>query len=181
MIYVHKISAEPIAAYDMIRSGGANVLTPRAKGKYLLLWNVEMVFREGVWHYIFGFDTRDTLEISPLARAVLGREKGSSYPNKADWLKWLGEDWEVISPAKREMLLGTTDRRRNAPPSSVVIEQLSLQQSPRIDWSPAKVEEQLAKARARKVVSHVQEEPQSYDVVLDPEDEGFVLSGAAAR
>jgi hypothetical protein len=103
MIFVHKKSATPVMHWSVLRHGGANNLgDASARGKFLLLWNVEVVVREGAWNYIFEFDTRDSLEVSALAQ-LAGR--GTSYPDDVDWRKWLGADAQVINEEVREAIL----------------------------------------------------------------------------
>ena len=103
MLYVHKKSSKPIDHWTARRHGGANNLAnPAIPGKYLVLFNVDIVQREGAYHYIFEFDTRESLEMTSLARLVSGQ---SSYPNDMDWNKWLGTDCTAISNAVREEIL----------------------------------------------------------------------------
>ena len=103
MIFVHKRSKTPIQHWDALRHGGANNLGDAAlKGKYLVLWNVDIVVREGAWNYIFEFDVRDSLTTSALAQLT---GKGSCYPDDMDWKKWLGEDAKVITADIREAIL----------------------------------------------------------------------------
>ena len=79
MIFVHKKSATPITHWDALRHGGENNLEDAGvKGKYLVLWNVDIVQRGGAWHYVFEFDVRNSLEISALGR-LAGNAK--AYPN----------------------------------------------------------------------------------------------------
>src|SRR4051812_1515000 len=57
MLYIHKKSPTPITHWDALRHGGPNNLGDRAvRGAYLVLWNVDIVHREGAWHYLFEFD-----------------------------------------------------------------------------------------------------------------------------
>lgn len=89
--------------WSALRHGGPNNLDAAGvKGKFLVLWNVDIVAREGVWHYIFEFDVRSSLEISALAQ-LAGRE--SRYPNDIDWKQWLGDDAQVITADVREAIL----------------------------------------------------------------------------
>ena len=103
MIYVYKQSEKPIHPWDVMRVGGANNIAPQVKAKYLVLWNVEAVYREGKWHYIFEFDNRDSLMMSGLAQMIGGGEK--SYRDAADWKKWLGGGWELIGEKQRWEIL----------------------------------------------------------------------------
>jgi hypothetical protein len=103
MMFVHKKSATPVMHWSVLRHGGVNNLgDPSVKGKYLLLWNVEVVVREGAWNYIFEFDTRESLSVSALAQ-LTGR--GASYPNDVDWRAWLGPDAQVINEEVRQAIL----------------------------------------------------------------------------
>jgi hypothetical protein len=102
MIFVHKKSSTPIMHWDAIRHGGANNLGAGIRGKYLLLWNADIVQREGAWHYIFEFDVRESLEISALAQLT---GKGTRYPDDMDWKGWLGGEFQVINAAVREAIL----------------------------------------------------------------------------
>ena len=102
MIFVHKRSAKPITHWEALRHGGPNNLDAGIKAKYLVLWNVDIVVREGAWIYIFEFDARDSLTISALAQ-LTGKE--SSYPNDMDWKKWLGADAKVITSDIRQAIL----------------------------------------------------------------------------
>jgi hypothetical protein len=102
MIFVYKKSSSPIAPFGMMRHGGLNNLNAGIKGKFLVLWNVDIVHREGAWHYIFEFDVRETLEISALAQMTGQHPR---YPGDVDWRKWLGGDYQVITSAVREAIL----------------------------------------------------------------------------
>lgn len=100
MLYVHKQSDEAIHAWSAIRMGGPNNIAPHA-GKYLVLLNAEAVRRGGVWHYIFEFDSRDSLEMNPLATAVLGLPAAAAYRDCMNWQTWLGDEYALISPHHR--------------------------------------------------------------------------------
>ena len=102
MVFVYKRSPTPVTPWDALRHGGANNLDAGIKGKYLVLLNADILHREGMWHYIFEFDVRETLEISALAQ-LAGKE--ASYPDDMDWKKWLGEGYQVITAAVREAIL----------------------------------------------------------------------------
>ncbi len=84
--------------------GGPNNIAPHA-GKYLVLMTAEAVRRDGVWHYIFEFDSRETLEMNPLATAVLGLPAAAAYRNCMNWRSWLSDDFTVISPHHRYDIL----------------------------------------------------------------------------
>jgi hypothetical protein len=103
MLYVHKKSPTPIDPWPVIRHGGPNNLgLPEITARYLLLWNVDIVHREGHWHYIFEFDARNSLETSALAQLVASKQ---SYPNDMDWKRWLSPGFTVISASVREEIL----------------------------------------------------------------------------
>ena len=102
MVFVYKQSPKPIDPWSAVRHGGVNNLNANIKGKYLVLWNLDIVQREGCWHYIFQFDARDSLEFSALAQLV---GKPNRYPNDIDWRRWLGQDYQVISATVRADIL----------------------------------------------------------------------------
>ena len=103
MLLVHKRSLTPIDPWPALKHGGANNLDNSAiEGNYLLLWNVDIVQREGVWHYLFEFDSRATLQKGALAQFV---GKGQDYPDDMNWKTWLGPDVTVITAAVREEIL----------------------------------------------------------------------------
>jgi len=102
MIFLHKKSPTPIQHWDALRHGGPNNLDLGIKGKFLVLWNVDIVVREGAWHYIFEFDVRDTLAVSALAQ-MTGKTTG--YPNDINWKHWLGSDVAVITADVRQAIL----------------------------------------------------------------------------
>jgi hypothetical protein len=102
MIFLHKKSPTPIQHWDALRHGGPNNLDLGIKGKFLVLWNVDIVVREGAWHYIFEFDVRDSLAVSALAQ-MTGKTTG--YPNEINWKQWLGSDVAVITADVRQAIL----------------------------------------------------------------------------
>jgi hypothetical protein len=102
MVFVYQQSSTPIDPWPALRHGGPNNLNANIKGKYLVLWNLDIVQREGAWHYIFQFDARDSLEFSALAQLV---GKPDRYPNDINWRDWLGPNYQVISAAVREDIL----------------------------------------------------------------------------
>jgi hypothetical protein len=102
MIFVYKKSPAPFSPWAALRHGGSNNLAGGIRDKYLLLTNVDIIHREGAWHYVFEFDGRDTLEVSDLGR-LAGQPK--QYPNDIDWKQWLGSDWQVINGRVREEIL----------------------------------------------------------------------------
>ena len=102
MLYVHKKSATPIDPWPFLRhAGGNNLGDESVTAKYLVLFNVDIVQREGVWHYLFEFDTRESLELSALAQLSGTQER---YPDDMDWKNWLGEH-TIISAAVRDEIL----------------------------------------------------------------------------
>ena len=120
MIYVYKQSPTPLQPWDYLRHGGPNNIAPEVKAKYLLLLNADILQRDGVWHYIFEFDTRDSLKKSGLAQLTQGPGKSNAYPDGMDWRTWLaqgeapaGEDgaamalpsWQIITPDVRWEIL----------------------------------------------------------------------------
>jgi hypothetical protein len=105
MILIYKGSPNPISPWGALRHGGPNNLDAGIRGRYLVLFDVDIVHRAGAWHYIFQFDARDSLELSALAH-IVGKEK--PYPNDMDWKQWLGGatgGWQVISTKVREAIL----------------------------------------------------------------------------
>src|SRR5882757_8529940 len=99
MLYVHKKSPTPIDPWGALRHGGLNNLAdPAIPGKCLVLFNVDIVQREGAWHYIFEFESRDTLEVSALAQ-LTGKER--HYPDDMNWKQWLAPTYTLISAAVR--------------------------------------------------------------------------------
>jgi hypothetical protein len=102
MIFLHKKSPTPIQHWDALRHGGPNNVDLGIKGKFLVLWNVDIVVREGAWHYIFEFDVRDSLAVSALAQ-MTGKTTG--YPNDINWKHWLGSDVAVITADVRQAIL----------------------------------------------------------------------------
>jgi len=102
MLYVHKKSPTPINPWPHLRHGGVNNLGNKdIAAKYLVLFNADIVHREGAWNYVFEFDTRDSLELSPLARLTGSPQ---AYPNDMNWKQWLGEH-TIISAAVRDEIL----------------------------------------------------------------------------
>ena len=107
MIFVHKKSPTPIQHWDALRHGGANNLDAGIKGKFLVLWNVDIVVREGAWHYIFEFDARDSLQKSGLAQ-LMERSNGNGsakFKDGTNWAEWLGEGWQIIDEHVRNEIL----------------------------------------------------------------------------
>ena len=105
MLYVYKQCPEPCQPWGMLHVGGKNNIVPAAKAKYLVLDNVDVIQRDGAWHYLFAFDTRNSLELSPLAQLMQRNPKAQKYADGADWKKWLGEGWQVIDEHVRWEIL----------------------------------------------------------------------------
>ena len=101
MIYVYKQSATPIHPWDVLRHGGPNNIAPEVRAKYLLLLNTDVVQRDGVYHYIFEFDTRDSLKKSGLAQLTQAPGKSNEYPNGMDWATWLSKS-DAPAPAAQD-------------------------------------------------------------------------------
>jgi hypothetical protein len=116
MLYVHKQSAVPIQPWGALRRGGVNNIVSGLPAKYLVLWNVDILHRDGSWHYIFEFDARESLNMSSLAQLTRQGEQPAAYPDGMNWKQWLGGGWETIGSAMRELLLSTppTDPRHDA-------------------------------------------------------------------
>ena len=103
MLFVHKRSTTPINPWPALRHGGANNLASLGvRGDFLVLWNVDIVQREGAWNYLFEFDMRDTLRKGELAQLT---GKSTEYPCDMNWKSWLGDDITVITAAVREEIL----------------------------------------------------------------------------
>ena len=117
MLYVYKQSPEPIQPWGMLHVGGKNNIAPQAKVKYLVLDNVDVIQRDGAWHYLFAFDTRNRLELSPLAQLMQRNPKPQKYTDGANWKSWLGDGWQVIDEHVRWEILhmpgSTAETRKN--------------------------------------------------------------------
>lgn len=105
MLYVYKQSIEPIQPWGMLHVGGKNNIVPQAKSRYLVLDNVDVIQRDGAWHYLFAFDTRNSLDLSPLAQLMQRNPKAQKYADGADWKRWLGDGWQVIDEHVRWEIL----------------------------------------------------------------------------
>ena len=105
MLYVYKQTAEPFQPWGMLHVGGKNTIAPQAKAKYLVLDNVDVIQRDNVWHYLFAFDTRNSLELSPLAQLMQRNPKPQKYTDGADWKAWLGDGWQIIDEHVRWEIL----------------------------------------------------------------------------
>jgi hypothetical protein len=128
VVHVYKRSQQPIQPWQMIRRAGTNNIAPEVKAKYLILWNAEVVRRNGLWHYILEFDARDSLDITdPTTTHTNGKTSPPTYRDGIDWRAWLGQDWELVEPARREQIL-TQDQP--AGPGGVVISNLKLGNRP---------------------------------------------------
>jgi hypothetical protein len=108
MLYVYKQTAEPISPWTMLHVGGKNNIAPQAKAKYLVLDNVDVIQRDGAWHYLFAFDARNSLELSALAQLMQRDPKPQKYADAADWKAWLGDGWQVIDERVRWEILHLT-------------------------------------------------------------------------
>ena len=110
MLYVYKQSESPICAWTLSRVGGKNNIAPQVPARYLVLHTAECVKRDGMWHYVFEFDTRNSLEMSPLAMLVYGNYTHTRYPDGADWRRWLGDDWRIIDEHARWSILNGVEQ-----------------------------------------------------------------------
>ena len=126
MLFIYKKSLKPIAPWDALRHGGINNLTDaeiKSKGKYLVLLNVDIIQREGAWHYIFHFDARESLAMSALAQSV---GKTAPYPDDMDWDRWLGFEYQVIAATIRENILSMPPDESH--PSTVITNMREIRQ-----------------------------------------------------
>jgi len=105
MLYVYKQSAESIQPWGMLHVGGKNNIAPQAKARFLVLDNVDVIQRDGIWHYLFAFDTRNSLELSPLAQLMQRDPKPQTYTDSANWKTWLGDGWQIIDEHVRWEIL----------------------------------------------------------------------------
>ena len=128
MIYVYKQSASPLHPWDVLRHGGPNNIAPETRAKYLLLLNADVIQRDGLYHYIFEFDTRDSLKKSGLAQLTQAPGKSSEYPNGMDWAAYLSKDadasvpaWQVITADVRWEILHMAPANPEAGKRNVVI------------------------------------------------------------
>jgi hypothetical protein len=125
MLYVYKRSSGPMRPWDVMRHGGANNIAPDVRQPFLVLWNADVVRKDGLWHYVFEFDARDSLEISELAQIFLGASSTpTSYPDDTNWRSWLGGDWEIIDNDRRHDIL--KDARKGDGTGEVVITTLRV-------------------------------------------------------
>jgi hypothetical protein len=113
MLQVYKRSVEPMRPWDVMRHGGRNNIAADVKHKFLVLWNADVVRKDGLWHYVFEFDARDSLEISELAQIFSGSSTATRYPDGTDWRKWLGVDWTVIDTRRRHEILKPSEINGN--------------------------------------------------------------------
>lgn len=127
MVHVYKRSKDPLQPWQVIRQAGANNIAPEVKERYLILWNAEAVRRNGEWHYILEFDARNSLEITDPTAAAPNGKGPPQYRDGIDWRKWLGPDWELVDPARRELVLAQDETPR---PGQVVISNLKIGNRP---------------------------------------------------
>lgn len=109
MVHIYKKSASPLKPWNVMRSAGVNNIGIATKQKYLVLWNADVVRKDGMWHYVFDFDTRSSLEKSEIAQLMAGDGEQTSYEDKADWAAFLGGDFEVISGVRRNQITRSAD------------------------------------------------------------------------
>jgi hypothetical protein len=109
MVHVYKKSASPLRPWDVMRTAGKNNVAPRHNGKFLVLWNADVVRRDGCWHYVFDFDGRNTLEKNEIAVLMSGAGESTTYADDTDWQTFLGADYEVVTEARRKQILSRTD------------------------------------------------------------------------
>ena len=126
MVYVYKSSAGPIQPWRVIRRAGPNNVAPDVRERYLILWNAEVVRRDGRWHYVFEFDARSSLEMNDPAAHTNGHGP-PSYRDGVDWRAWLGDGWERIDADRRDEILRPDPDPR---PGEVVITNLKLGNRP---------------------------------------------------
>ncbi len=84
-----------------MRSAGVNNIGLSTKAKYLVLWNADVVRKDGMWHYLLDFDVRNSLEKSEIAQLMAGEGEAAAYEGKTDWKAFLGDDFDVVSSARR--------------------------------------------------------------------------------
>ena len=92
-----------------MRSAGVNNIGLATKHKYLVLWNADVVQKDGQWHYLFDFDVRNSLQKSEIAQLMAGDNEATSYSGETDWAAFLGDDFEVISGARRSQIVRSAD------------------------------------------------------------------------
>ncbi len=109
MIHVYKQTRQPVSAFEVMRIGGPNNIAPETPERFLVLWNVNAIKRSDTWHYIFDFDARDSLEMSELGKLMNGPRGKREYQNAADWAKWLGQGWRLVSESDRWLILHPLD------------------------------------------------------------------------
>lgn len=110
MVHVYKRSATPLQPWNVMRAAGPNNLGSPVKGKYLVLWNADVIRTDGQWHYVFDFDVRNSLEKSEIARLMGGDGEPTRYENKADWRSFLGGTYEVITGFRRNQIVRDADK-----------------------------------------------------------------------
>jgi hypothetical protein len=106
MLYVYKRSHAPMRPWDVMRHGGRNNIAPEVQQPYLVLWNADVVRKDDLWHYVFEFDVRDSLEISELAQIFTGPSSTPTrFPDDTNWRRWLGDEWAIIDDSRRKEIL----------------------------------------------------------------------------
>jgi hypothetical protein len=105
MLYVYKQSNEPFQPWSMLHVGGKNNIAPQVKCNFLVLDNVDVIQRDGAWHYLFAFDCRNSLELSALAQLMQRSPKSQKYADGADWKSWLADGWQIIDEHVRWEIL----------------------------------------------------------------------------
>jgi hypothetical protein len=111
-----------------MRTAGPNNLGSPVKGKYLVLWNADVIRTDGEWHYVFDFDVRNSLEKSEISRLMASDGESTRYENKADWRSFLGGAYEVITGPRRNQIVKDADKA--SPSGTVKISCLRVGSSP---------------------------------------------------
>ena len=104
MVHVYMKSSTPLKPWSVMRSAGANTLRVGG-GRYLVLWNAQVVRKEGQWHYVFDFEGQDTLDKGEMARLMAGANGAKQYKGDTDWKKFLGKGYKVISAKRRNQIV----------------------------------------------------------------------------
>lgn len=106
VIFIHKMSPQPLQPWDHVNQAGRNTVVRHVHERYLLLREVQVAQRGGMWHYVFAFDSRDSLELSPLARMLGGKD---AHVDSVDWQSWLGDNWRLIESHALPAILNGSD------------------------------------------------------------------------